>query len=82
MITLLCRPKDVALHVIGVIGTGGGTGCVIEFARHFGLAISYASMRLDKKLEWRFNEHFLVFVSLLCDVSSKITVTTMSCGRD
>ncbi|KAG1375631.1 hypothetical protein G6F60_002368 [Rhizopus arrhizus] len=23
--------KDVALHVIGVIGTAGGTGCVIEF---------------------------------------------------
>ncbi|KAI9254602.1 3-isopropylmalate dehydratase [Phascolomyces articulosus] len=24
--------KDVVLHIIGVIGTAGGTGCVIEFA--------------------------------------------------
>ena len=24
--------KDFILHVIGIIGTAGGTGCVIEFA--------------------------------------------------
>lgn len=24
--------KDVILHIIGVIGTAGGTGCVIEYA--------------------------------------------------
>jgi 3-isopropylmalate dehydratase len=23
--------KDIVLHIIGVIGTAGGTGCVIEF---------------------------------------------------
>src|SRR5258708_6204923 len=27
-----CESKDVILHIIGVIGTAGGTGCVIEFA--------------------------------------------------
>lgn len=27
-----CTSKDVILHIIGVIGTAGGTGCVIEFA--------------------------------------------------
>eukprot|EP01063_Lacrimia_lanifica_P036162 TRINITY_DN7100_c0_g1_i1.p1 TRINITY_DN7100_c0_g1~~TRINITY_DN7100_c0_g1_i1.p1 ORF type:complete len:726 (+),score=305.81 TRINITY_DN7100_c0_g1_i1:51-2180(+) len=27
-----CTAKDVALHIIGVIGTGGGTGHVIEYA--------------------------------------------------
>src|SRR5258708_16747344 len=24
--------KDVILHIIGLVGTAGGTGCVIEFA--------------------------------------------------
>lgn len=33
--------KDLVLHVIGVIGTAGGTGCVIEFA---GKAIEALSM--------------------------------------
>lgn len=33
--------KDLILHVIGVIGTAGGTGCVIEFA---GKAIEELSM--------------------------------------
>lgn len=33
--------KDLVLHVIGVIGTAGGTGCVIEFA---GTAIEALSM--------------------------------------
>lgn len=33
--------KDLILHVIGVIGTAGGTGCVIEFA---GKAIENLSM--------------------------------------
>ncbi|RCH92216.1 3-isopropylmalate dehydratase [Rhizopus azygosporus] len=33
--------KDVVLHIIGVIGTAGGTGCVIEFC---GDAISALSM--------------------------------------
>ncbi|KAI3404450.2 LEU1 [Candida oxycetoniae] len=33
--------KDLVLHVIGVIGTAGGTGCVIEFA---GKAIEDLSM--------------------------------------
>lgn len=33
--------KDLVLHVIGVIGTAGGTGCVIEFA---GKAIEGLSM--------------------------------------
>lgn len=33
--------KDLVLHVIGVIGTAGGTGCVIEFA---GTAIENLSM--------------------------------------
>ncbi|KAI5950842.1 LEU1 [Candida jiufengensis] len=33
--------KDLVLHVIGVIGTAGGTGCVIEFA---GKAIEELSM--------------------------------------
>lgn len=33
--------KDLVLHVIGVIGTAGGTGCVIEFA---GKAIQDLSM--------------------------------------
>jgi 3-isopropylmalate dehydratase len=33
--------KDVVLHIIGVIGTAGGTGCVIEFC---GSAISSLSM--------------------------------------
>ncbi|CCE80330.1 Piso0_003444 [Millerozyma farinosa CBS 7064] len=33
--------KDLILHVIGVIGTAGGTGCVIEFA---GKAIESLSM--------------------------------------
>ncbi|KAL0094896.1 Isopropylmalate isomerase [Phycomyces blakesleeanus] len=33
--------KDVALHVIGLIGTAGGTGCVIEFC---GSAIASLSM--------------------------------------
>lgn len=33
--------KDLVLHVIGVIGTAGGTGCVIEFA---GSAIESLSM--------------------------------------
>lgn len=33
--------KDLVLHVIGVIGTAGGTGCVIEFA---GQAIRNLSM--------------------------------------
>lgn len=33
--------KDLVLHVIGVIGTAGGTGCVIEFA---GSAIEALSM--------------------------------------
>ncbi|CAO3678690.1 unnamed protein product [Rhizopus stolonifer] len=33
--------KDIALHVIGVIGTAGGTGCVIEFC---GEAIETLSM--------------------------------------
>lgn len=33
--------KDLVLHVIGVIGTAGGTGCVIEFA---GKAIRALSM--------------------------------------
>ncbi|EGW34574.1 3-isopropylmalate dehydratase [Spathaspora passalidarum NRRL Y-27907] len=33
--------KDLVLHVIGVIGTAGGTGCVIEFA---GKAIESLSM--------------------------------------
>ncbi|MCK9509741.1 MAG: 3-isopropylmalate dehydratase large subunit [Pigmentiphaga sp.] len=27
-----CTAKDLVLHVIGVIGTAGGTGCTIEFA--------------------------------------------------
>ena len=27
-----CTAKDIVLHVIGVIGTAGGTGCAIEFA--------------------------------------------------
>ena len=27
----ICRSKDVVLHVIGVLGTAGGTGHVIEF---------------------------------------------------
>jgi len=27
-----CASKDVILHIIGVIGTAGGTGCVIEYA--------------------------------------------------
>lgn len=33
--------KDLVLHIIGVIGTAGGTGCVIEFA---GKAIEKLSM--------------------------------------
>lgn len=33
--------KDLVLHVIGIIGTAGGTGCVIEFA---GSAIEALSM--------------------------------------
>ncbi|KAI7897788.1 3-isopropylmalate dehydratase [Cokeromyces recurvatus] len=33
--------KDIVLHVIGVIGTAGGTGCVLEFC---GEAISSLSM--------------------------------------
>ena len=33
--------KDIVLHIIGVIGTAGGTGCVIEFA---GSAIRELSM--------------------------------------
>ncbi|ORZ02335.1 3-isopropylmalate dehydratase [Syncephalastrum racemosum] len=33
--------KDIVLHIIGVIGTAGGTGCVIEFA---GSAIEALSM--------------------------------------
>lgn len=33
--------KDLVLHVIGIIGTAGGTGCVIEFA---GSAIESLSM--------------------------------------
>ncbi|WVR06996.1 3-isopropylmalate dehydratase, large subunit [Kwoniella sp. DSM 27419] len=33
--------KDIVLHIIGVIGTAGGTGCVIEFA---GSAIRDLSM--------------------------------------
>ena len=33
--------KDIVLHIIGVIGTAGGTGCVIEFA---GSAIRALSM--------------------------------------
>ncbi len=33
--------KDVVLHIIGVIGTAGGTGCAIEFA---GTAIQSLSM--------------------------------------
>ncbi|QLG73313.1 hypothetical protein HG535_0E03970 [Zygotorulaspora mrakii] len=33
--------KDLILHIIGVIGTAGGTGCVIEFA---GAAIEALSM--------------------------------------
>ncbi|KAI9472147.1 MAG: putative alpha-isopropylmalate isomerase [Benjaminiella poitrasii] len=33
--------KDIVLHIIGVIGTAGGTGCVIEFC---GQAISSLSM--------------------------------------
>ena len=33
--------KDIVLHIIGVIGTAGGTGCTIEFA---GEAISGLSM--------------------------------------
>lgn len=33
--------KDLVLHVIGVIGTAGGTGCVLEFA---GTAIEALSM--------------------------------------
>ena len=27
-----CSAKDLVLHVIGIIGTAGGTGCTIEFA--------------------------------------------------
>lgn len=33
--------KDLVLHIIGIIGTAGGTGCVIEFA---GKAIEQLSM--------------------------------------
>ena len=33
--------KDIVLHIIGLIGTAGGTGCVIEFA---GSAIRSLSM--------------------------------------
>ena len=33
--------KDIILHICGVIGTAGGTGCVIEFA---GSAIRALSM--------------------------------------
>jgi 3-isopropylmalate dehydratase len=33
--------KDIVLHIIGIIGTAGGTGCVIEFA---GSAIRNLSM--------------------------------------
>ncbi len=36
-----CGAKDLVLHVIGVIGTAGGTGCTIEFA---GSAIRALSM--------------------------------------
>jgi len=36
-----CTPKDLILAVIGKIGTGGGTGCVIEYA---GPAIEALSM--------------------------------------
>ncbi len=27
-----CNSKDIVLHIIGVIGTAGGNGCVIEFS--------------------------------------------------
>eukprot|EP00041_Stephanoeca_diplocostata_P009493 m.146242 g.146242 ORF g.146242 m.146242 type:complete len:757 (+) comp17764_c0_seq1:65-2335(+) len=37
----MCKSKDLILHIIGVIGTAGGTGFVIEFA---GTAIEALSM--------------------------------------
>ena len=36
-----CTSKDIILHICGLIGTAGGTGCVIEFA---GTAIQKLSM--------------------------------------
>ncbi len=38
-------PKDVILHIIGAIGTGGGTGHVIEF-----MGSSFAAMSIEGRL--------------------------------
>ena len=43
----MCTSKDIALYVIGQIGTGGGTGFVIEFC---GTAIEALSMEARMSL--------------------------------
>ena len=48
--------KDVILHIIGKIGTAGGTGAVIEYS---GSAIEQLSMEGRMSIVRVFHVHFL-----------------------
>ena len=75
------KSKDIVLHICGVIGTAGGTGCAIEFG---GEGVRALSMEVCSQHEWMgvlffcvcvFSVHFISFLPL-CSPSPLLSTTT------